>query len=122
MSDTGLFSGLHHQLRGHAELLDRVLVRLKAGTSAAADPDRQTLAAVLRGLNQPTSADPAVRMLALVLRGHAKGLVKGWGEAAEALTATAPVPEVVVERLETLALALDDERAGAAKRMRGVRP
>jgi hypothetical protein len=60
-------------------------------------------------------------MLALVLRGHAKGLVKGWGEAAEALTATAPVPEVVVERLETLALALDDERAGAAKRMQGVR-
>lgn len=121
MSDTGLFSGLHHQLREHAELLDRVLVRLKAGMSVAADPDRQKLAAVLRGLEQPASADPAVRMLALLLRGHAQGLVTGWGTAAEALTATAPVPEAVVERLETLALALDDERAGAAKRMRGVR-
>ncbi len=41
MSDTGLFSGLHHQLREHAELLDRVVVRLKAKRSAMADPDRQ---------------------------------------------------------------------------------
>jgi hypothetical protein len=121
MSDTGLFSGLHHQLREHAELLDRVLVRLKAGTSAATDSDRQTLASVLWGLDQLASADPAVRMLALVLRGHAKSLVTGWSAVAEALIAMDVVPAAVIERLETLALALDDERAGAAKRMRGVR-
>ena len=72
--------------------------------------------------SNPRRPTPSVRMLALVLRGHAKALVKGWGAVVEALIATVPVPGAVVERLETLALALDDERAGAAKRMRGVRP
>ena len=59
MSDIGLFAGIYQQARGQAEILDRVLVRLNAGTSRPQDEDRMHLAAWLASLEPRRTDDYA---------------------------------------------------------------
>ena len=61
MNDTGLFSGIYEGIRDHANLLDRVLVQLKAGTSTAANHERQRLADWLMALDDEQAADYSAR-------------------------------------------------------------
>jgi hypothetical protein len=118
MSDTGLFSGIYQQARGHAELLDRVLVRLHEGTSRPGDEDRQRLAAWLSSLEPSRTEDCAALFSRLLLAAHGAAFQKGWVEVGDAL-GHHTVPDPVVERLEELARVLEQEQAVALARLRG---
>ena len=118
MSDTGLFSGIYQGIRDHADLLDRVLVRLKAGTSSPADDERRRLAAWLASLAESPTMDAAARTIRVLLRGQGAAMQRGWTELGESLRAE-PVSPAVVDRLEDLARALEREQAAALARLRG---
>ncbi|MCI0456874.1 MAG: hypothetical protein L0Z62_07845 [Gemmataceae bacterium] len=118
MSDTGLFSGIYQGIRDHADLLDRVLVRLKAGTSVPGDDERQQLAAWLVSLAEAHTTDSSARMIRVLLRGQGAAMQQGWAEIGEALRAV-PVYPAVIDRLEDLARALEREQAAALARLRG---
>jgi hypothetical protein len=118
MSDTGLFSGIYQHARGHAEMLDRVLVRLHAGTSRPADEDRMRLAAWLSSLEPSRPMDCEALFTRLLLSMHGAAFLSGWAEVGDALGRD-PVPEPVVVRLEQLARALEQEQAEALARLRG---
>jgi hypothetical protein len=118
MSDTGLFSGIYQGIRDHADLLDRVLVRLKAGTSTRDDEDRKRLAAWLCSLGESHSADYAASMIRVLLRGQGAAVQQGWGEIGQSLRLVQVSPRVI-ERLEELARALEREQAAALARLRG---
>src|SRR4051812_6918138 len=110
MSDTGLFSGIYQHARGQAELLDRVLVRLNAGTSQPEDEDRMRLAAWLRLLEPPRTEDYGALFARSLLRKHGTALQQGWGELGEALQRD-PVAPSIIAKLEELARVLEKEQA-----------
>jgi hypothetical protein len=118
MNDTGLFSGIYEGIRDHADLLDRVLVQLKAGTSTAANDERQRLAAWLMVLDDDHVADYSARMIRPMLRSQRPRLPGGWAEVGESLRAGA-VSAALIGRLEELARALEREQAAAMARLRG---
>jgi hypothetical protein len=118
MNDTGLFSAIYQGIRDQADLLDRVLVRLKAGTSGRHDEDRQRLAAWLCSLGETQTADAAASMIRVLLRGQGAAVQQGWGEVGRSLRLE-PVDLSVIDRLEALARALEREQAAALARLRG---
>jgi hypothetical protein len=118
MSDTGLFSGIYQHARGHAELLDRVLVRLNAGTSEPEDDDRQRLATWLRSLEPPRTEDYGALFARSLLGKHGTSFQQGWAQISDALGRN-PVAQAVVARLEELARVLEQEQAAALARLRG---
>jgi len=118
MSDSGLFSGVYQGIRDHADLLDRVLVRLKAGTSLPDNAERQRLAAWLVSLSEPKSTDCFASMVRMLLRSQGIAFQQGWAEIGASLRAGAVgLPEV--DRLEQLARVLEREQAATLARLRG---
>ena len=117
MSDTGLFAGIYQQARGQAELLDRVLVGLNAGTSRPDDEDRKCLAAWLSSL-EPQQTDDCGALFARSLIGKHGMPLQRWGELSESLQHE-PVAPSIIARLEELARVLDQEQAGALARLWG---
>jgi hypothetical protein len=119
MTDSGLFSGVYQDIRDHADLLDRVLVRLKAGTSATTDDERRQLSAWLTALAAGGADDPTATTIRVLLRGQgAATQQRAWAEAGESLRAGGVSPDVI-DRLERLAQALDQEQAAGLARLRG---
>jgi hypothetical protein len=118
MNDTGLFSGIYQGIRDQADLLDRVLVRLKAGTSGRHDEDRQQLAAWLCSLGDTQTLDASACMVRVLLRGRGATVQQGWEEVGRSLQQEL-VGTSVIDRLEELARALDREQAEALARLRG---
>jgi hypothetical protein len=118
MTDSGLFSDIYQGIRDQADLLDRVLVRLKAGTSAAADEDRRRLAAWIAALTAAHTDDPAATTVRVLLRCHGAAVRQGWAAAGVSLRSDGVGPDVV-DRLEGLARALDREQAAVLARFRG---
>jgi hypothetical protein len=115
MTDTGLYSGIYEGIRNQADLLDRVLVHLNAGTTIP-DDDRQELAAWLISLADPKTPTYSVRMIRLLLRGH--GLSRSWDEIGKSI-ASGQVTAQIIGWLEELARALEKEQATALARLRG---
>src|SRR5204862_1269746 len=95
MSDTGLFSGIYQHARGQAELLDRVLVRLNAGTSRPEDEDRRHLATWLRSLEPPRTEDYGVLFAQSLLGKHGISFQHGWGELGNALQHNPVAPSII---------------------------
>jgi len=118
MSDTGFFSGIYQHARSQAELLDRVLVRLNAGTSRPEDEDRQHLATWLRSLEPPRTEDYGALFARSLLGKHGPSFQQGWGELGDALQQS-PVAPSIIARLEELARVLEQEQAVALARLRG---
>jgi hypothetical protein len=118
MSDTGLFSGIYQHARGKAELLDRVLVRLNAGTSRPEDEDRKHLTAWLRSLEPRRTEDYGALFARSLLGKHGTSFQQGWGELGEALQHD-PVAPSIIGKLEELARVLEQEQAVALARLRG---
>ena len=117
MSATGLFSGLYTRVREYAELLDDVIIQLKSGEGSARDPRRQKLAKLLVALDQTPSVDLATQLLSVLVREQSDGGTR-WAEVGRGLMAPA-VPTAVIGRLEELARAIENERAGMLSKMRG---
>lgn len=117
MSDSGLFSGIYQGIVDRAELLDRVLVRIKAGAGSP-DDDQRRLAEWLVSLSAQEPGDAVASTVRILLRGQGGLALQEWVAAGEALRANRLGPEVVAH-LEGLARALDREQAAAFGRFRG---
>ncbi len=118
MNDTGLFSGIYEDIRNRADLLDRVLVQLKAGTSAPENAERRQLATWLSSLSDAETLDYSARMIGLLLRSQCPGLQKGWEDIGNLLRGS-QIGKETIDRLEELARALEREQATALARLRG---
>jgi len=118
MSHTGLYSGLYSRIRGYAELLDDVIIRLKSGESTPNDPARQQLSKLLLGLGKSPPADLSAQLLAALIKEQAGDQPGNWSGVGEALLAHDVSPRLI-DRLEHLALAIEHERAGMLSKMRG---
>jgi hypothetical protein len=120
MSDTGLFTGLYSRVKGYAELLDCVILDLKAGKSRASDPGRKRLSKLLQSISgNQVKADFGARLFSVLVQEQpsvSHGI--NWSTIGAALESDI-VPSSVVEELEKLAGAIDQERAGLLSKMRG---
>lgn len=68
MSQIAMYSGIYDEIREYAEVLDRVLVDLKGGTSSPQDENRQRLAELLISLAAPQAGDLSMRLISFLLR------------------------------------------------------
>jgi len=118
MSHNGLYSGLYARIRDDAELLDEVLISLKAHTSSPTDEKRQKLAHLFLGTRTSVPSNLSAQFFQIFLQSEQEIDAKQLSEIGEALRST-DVGASVIDRLETLALALENERAGMLAKMRG---
>ena len=118
MSDVGLYVGLYGQIQECAELLDEVLVTLKAGESRPEDADRKRLAELLSNIVSRPQGDHTTRVLAAALRGSSTDNLNRWQRVASSLRSSGS--EVgLVKPLEELAQVVEQERADTLALMRG---
>jgi hypothetical protein len=118
MSDAGLYSGLYEQIRGYAELVDDVLISLKAGTSHPADNERHKLAEFLMSLSSDHRDNFAAQRLLMILRTKVSGQPR-WPDLGRALLSETESAQVIPP-LESLARSLEDEQVNVTTRMRGA--
>lgn len=121
MSDTGLFSGIYEQVREYAEMLDKVLIHLKDGSSSQEDPERQELGRLFVKLAEPTYDDPSNRRAVLLLSGVSALSSKDLKRAGEMLLGSEKDGRSLAT-LERFAHDLEQEGASAMARMRGNIP
>lgn len=117
MSSTGLYSGLYTRVREYAELLDNVIIQLKSGGGDPQAPHRQRLARLLLALDQSPAVDLATQLLSVLIREQVDVDAR-WADVGRALLGR-DVPPHVIGRLEELARAVENERAGMLAKMRG---
>jgi hypothetical protein len=112
-----MYSGVYEEIRGYAELLDKVLIELKGSTGSPHDEDRHRLGQFLTALNAPQKGDLTMRLIHTLLRD--KGEIDQL-ELAKigARLETEDVDDSVIEPLEQLAQSLEQEQATAMARMR----
>jgi hypothetical protein len=120
MSQTAILSGMYEQLRECAELLDKVLVELKGGTSHPQDEKRKKLAEFLTELGSARTSSMAARLIRLLVK--AEGDVTPHELARIGARLSSPTGELdrtAISQLERLARSLEQEQAVAMARMRG---
>jgi hypothetical protein len=117
MSDVGLYSGLYEQIRECAELVDNVLIALKAGTSRPHDIERRKLGEFLQSLSSDCRDDFSAQRLVAILRCRTSPQ-PNWSELGRALVSDASSTTLIAP-LENLALSLEDEEVNVTTRMRG---
>lgn len=118
MSYSGLYSGLYVRLRDYAQLMDDVLIGLKTGNSSPNDKRRKELAELLLGTPATTPSSLSAQILQISLQAQARVDRRQLDEVGKALLAEVPGPNLI-EKLEMLATALEQERAGIVAKMRG---
>lgn len=118
MSYSGLYSGLYVRLRDYAQLMDAVLIGLKTGNSTPADRQRKELAELLLGTPAATPASLSAQILQISLQTQARVDRRQLDAVGKALLAAEPGPSLIA-KLEMLATALEQERAGIVAKMRG---
>ncbi|HWQ34532.1 MAG TPA: hypothetical protein VNQ79_16905 [Blastocatellia bacterium] len=117
MSHIAMYSGVYEEIRGYAELLDKVLVELKGGTGLPHDEDRRKLGQFLTALNAPQKGDLTMRLIHILLRDNGEIDQSELAKIGERLE-TEDVDNSVIEPLERLAQSLEQEQATAMARMR----
>jgi len=118
MSYSGLHAGLYARIRDYAQLLDDVLITLKAHTSAPTDDNRQKLAQLFLETEGSAPSNLSAQFFQMFLQSEQGISSSELRDIGNALSS----PEVrnqVIDRLEDLALTLENERAGMLARMRG---
>jgi hypothetical protein len=117
MSHIAMYSGVYEEIREYAELLDKVLIDIKGGTSSPRDEDRRKLGQFLRSLVTPRKGDLTMRLINILLRDNDEidppELAKIGGR-----LEGENVDSSVIEPLERLAQSLEQEQAVAMARMR----
>lgn len=117
MSHVALYSGVYEDIREYAELLDKVLIELKGGTSSPSDENRRKLGEFLRSLVTPRKGDLTMRLINILLRDNEELNPPELAEIGSRLESEV-VDESVIEPLEKLAQSLEQEQAVAMARMR----
>jgi len=118
MSYGGLPAGLYARIRDYAQLLDDVLIALKANTSAPTDENRKKLASLFLGNRTSTPSNLSAQFFQMLIQSEQGIGLPELHDIGSALSS----PDVrgqVIDRLDALALALENERAGMLARMRG---
>lgn len=118
MSSNGLYSGLYARFRDYAELLDEVLIGLKTQTSSPTDERRGKLAHLFLGESTSGPTNLPAQFFQMFMKSDQDFNTKELSKIGEALLSTEVRPDVI-DRLEALALALENERAGMLAKMRG---
>lgn len=118
MSYSGVYSGLYARIRDYAELLDDVLINIKAGRSSPSDSRRQQLAQLFLGTSVSTGSNLSIQLFKVFLRDAYDLDQKHLTEIGQALLSVS-VGSNIVDRLERFAHALENERAGMLAKMRG---
>jgi hypothetical protein len=111
---------MYEQLRECAELLDKVLVELKRGTSRPQDEKRKKLAEFLTELGSARTSSMAARLIRLLVK--TEGHVSPQELArigARLISPTDELDRTAISHLERLARSLEQEQAVAMARMRG---
>ena len=117
MSDTGIIAAGYQRVRDYAELVDRLLLDLKLGTS----PSEETVMPVvqlLEGLDNDLTASAPVHAVRLLLQSRNLLSPSRFKTIATQLRSKRPSPDAV-EDLEMVAALLDDERAAMSARLQG---
>jgi len=122
MSDMGLHASIYEQLRVYADKFDCALVKLHSQDKGAAEKARLSLAEALKEIGSANTDKPGSRLVAMVLRqelGDKLGNVDDAFRAlAEVLNTKTPQDDDI-EKLESIASAIDKECLNAGARMRG---
>jgi hypothetical protein len=119
MSYSGVPAGLYARIRDYAQLLDDVLIALKASTSAPSDDNRQKLANLFLGTNASAPSNLSAQFFQMLLQTEQGVTSDELHEIGTALSSSDVRDHQLIDRLEDLALALENERAGMLARMRG---
>jgi hypothetical protein len=117
MSQIAMYSGVYDEIREYAELLDKVLMDLKGGTSGPQDENRQRLAELLTSLATPGAGDLSIRVISFLLRDDAGVDPAELAKIGKLLKATS-ADNSMIEPLERLAQSLQQEQAVTMARMR----
>ena len=121
MSNVGVWGSLNRQLQDHGDLVDRVLLSCRAGSSAVDMEARRQLATLLLSLDQEqaseTRSHSAVRLLLHLGATADPGAREQFTRLGQALLAGANTPTLIAE-LEALALRIEAKRAEAAAELR----
>ncbi len=120
MSDIGVHSNVYQRVREYGDLVDKVLIGLKSGTSSPDDATRRRLAELLVGLETTSPRDLSTAWFGMLLTGADARERSEWVKIGRALLAP-HIERDAIERLEALARALEERRTEALARMRGVR-
>ena len=119
MSDTGLHANFHEQVRGYAQHLDDLLIRLTSSTSSVGSNLTRQVESLVEQLREPSRSEGiAVQLLSFQARNRRLFSEKHWIEIVEGLRSHSVTPQLL-DRLEILARFLDEQRAGAVAKMRG---
>jgi hypothetical protein len=118
MSYTGLHAGLYARIRDYAQLIDDVLIALKAQTSAPSDDNRQKLAHLFLGSQASAPSSVSAQFFQMFLQSE-QGITSNELHDIGNALCSSEIRDQVIDRLETLALTLENERAGMLARMRG---
>jgi hypothetical protein len=117
MSETGLYSGLYSTVRQMAELVDSVLLGIKAGTRGDEKGERQRLGTLLIRIAEPSSDDLVSHLLGIVVKDSRK---PGFDPVELGNWLLGPsIPFESINTLETLAVILENERSTMLVKMRG---
>lgn len=121
MTNPGLYSGIYQQIREIAELVDDVLINLKADTDKADTSSRQMLAELLQQLVAERTDTLQLRMVALLIVGDNANDRKKWERTAQQLS-SGKTSSSLIEELDKLAQLLEQMQADAMAKMRGWSP
>ena len=119
MSDTGLHANFHEQVRDYAQRLDELLLQFTSPSGTIAAELTRQVAALVDQLRAPSKAQ-GLAMQLLAFQAHRRHLFseRHWAEIAAGLQSSSATPRLL-DRLETLACFLEEQRTGAVAKMRG---
>jgi hypothetical protein len=116
VSDIGAQANLYQRLRWYADLIDEVLLNVKAGAGSIIDERRKQLANLLMATGPQQTRPLDAAWFGALLR--AKELLNvDWRHIGESLLVLGREPQVIAP-LEELARALEGWRSDTANRMR----
>lgn len=118
MSDPSLYTNLYSQLRDCAELVDQVIIDLETRGGVKESKERKELTGLLRVLQTSPTSNMSAVLLANVLKENGPARRVNWRDVADAID-RGDVSHGVVDKLETLARALESERSDVQSRMHG---
>ena len=122
MSDMGLNASIYEQLRVYADRFDCALVKLHSQNKNAADKARNDLAKALQEICSADTNKPGPRIVAMVLRQELGAKLADFEAVfkslADVLERRTPAIDDI-EKLESIASAIDKECLNAGARMRG---
>jgi len=121
MTNPGLYSGIYQQIREIAEIVDDVLINLKADADKADKASRPKLAELLEQLAAERTDTLQLRMVAVLVIGDNTNNRKRWARVAGLLKSD-KVDKVLIEELDSLAQALEQMQSEAMAKMRGWAP